>query len=594
MELELNLLKSSPSTLSSSSPTSTDPDAPLDSLVSSLRSKYITQADTHQRQLTELRDRDRQLTDQLRLALLEKERAALDMARITGELDEVRAKERERRGEALWLQRRVEEVEAESKAKLGAAEARNAALSDEVRALCVGHQSHLDIHSSSLREAEEREAALQLRVKQLQGRVEALEVRELELSHEIKALPYHEMREEVERLKSVEREVRGRVRELEMAVEERDERVRVVERQRAGVVDENAGLLHRLHVWEEEVRARDTELGLHAQGRAKWSEELVRGRGEAKERGEEVEVLRDRLARAKAQAKAEQEQRLTLAHTLKEWEASIATLHGQHAALTSTHAGVVAAHRTVVVECELLQGEVGGLRGEVGRLEGRLKEVEEERRALQVRLQRMEGEAEVVQAVAGLNVEEMRGVMGGWERMAEAWKGVVGKLDKREGDREREGVGEVNAAGLDSARSAISEVYPSPRARGRGKGGREHREEKMQAEVAGGQVRGGGSSVRSRSASSSSSSSGSSEGSEGGSESGSESEWGESRPSSAGGGGVRPGSARSSASDVSASSYSTTSTAASQARYRDKERERNGRDGNRAGSGGSSRRASGR
>ena len=284
-------------------------------------------------------------------------------------------------------------------------------------------------------------------------------------------------------------------------------------------------------------------------------------------------MLRDRLGRVRAELKGEKEQRLTLQHTLKEWEASIAQLHERHAEMSGKQEEVVAAHRVAVVECELLKEEVVGLRGEVGRLEGRVKEVEEERRGLQVRVQRMEGEAEVVQAMAGLNVEEMRGVMGGWERMAEVWKGVVGKLDKREGDREREGVGEVNAGGLNSARSAVSDGY----ARGRGRG-KEAEEEKVEVEVRAG---GGMASARSRSSSSSSSSSSGSVESEGSEESGSEgegSEW-ESRPST-GESGMGPASARSSA---SSSSHTTTSSAASEARWRDKERRERGREQGRSG-----------
>ena len=551
LELELNLLKQSPSTLSSSS----DPDAPLDSLVSSLREKYIVQSAKHGKDVDDLRAANTHLTEQLRLLMLEKERITLDLSSTSAKLADTKQRERDKRADAMLLDRRLRDAEAAYQSKLDAASAATKALEEQLRTLCVAQQAAAVEHTHALAEREEREKALHSRVSALTESLHALQVKELELEHQAKALPYHSLREEIDRLKTADRERERLVKDLSMRVEERDERIRLVERQREAVLEENAALLHRVHVWEEELRERDVSDGLHQQGKVRWSEELVKGQHEHGLMKEEAAVLADRVARLKAQLKAEREEKLTAQHTLREWEASIASQQQQHSALTAQHSAAQHSHAQLLVTCQLLKDDADALTTQCDGLTARLSAAEAERDGMRVRLERLEKEAEVVSAVAGLNVEELRGAMGGWERMAEVMNAVVGKMDRREGEKEKEGMGvwrveEKNAGELHSARSGVSDIYATA-----GKARREEKEEEEEE--------GEGSSEEERER----------EEEEDGEEESEGESIDSSRPSTASSA-ARPGSARSLSSDVSSSSYSTTSSRASDAVQRGKDKRR--------------------
>ena len=479
LELELQLLKQTNPSIAASN--STDPDAPIDSLVTSLREKYIQQTAQLDALRSELQNKLDTATQQLQLSEKEKERITVELDALKERTKEWKDTAREKRADSMLWEKRAKDVEAEAAEKQAAQAQRIEKLEAQVRQQCVERAMTEDKRNEQSKETDTAISALKDEVHKLRDRNHSLQQREVELQHKLDVQPHHALREELDRVKAAQRDREKHWREMQLKLEERDEQVSLLERQRDELSEENFELRKKLEAEEQERRAREDEDALHAGGRQKWSEELVKGRHAHATIADEVAACKDRIERLRQQLREEKEEKLGLLHTVKEWEQRIA--HQQHE--DDKHATERQQQKQQLdqlsIDFQLLREEHNGTQQRLAATEADKAAAERRLDERDIELQRLRKQSDLLRLMEGVNVHEMTAAASSHQRMADVIGRLVGQMasrevedDKREAGRYR--VDEMNSGGLDSARSEVVVQV------GRGKG-RERDEEKMRDDV---------------------------------------------------------------------------------------------------------------
>ena len=479
LELELQLLKQTNPTLGGGS---ADPDAPLDSLVSSLREKYIQQTAQHDTTLAAAQDRLEASTQQLQLSEKEKERLALELDALKERTKEWKETARQKRADAMLWEKRATDGEAEATERHAVLAQRIEKLEVQVRQQCVERAMCEDKWQEGSKEGEVALAALKDEVAQLRALHHTLQQREVELQHQLDAQPHHALREELERIKAQQREREKHWREMQLRLEERDEQVAVLERQRDALSEEGYELRRKLEAEEAERRRRENEEALHAGGRQKWSEELVKSRHSHAAVADEVAACKDRIERLKARLREEKEEKLGLLHTVREWEQRIAQQQAEHEQRAHTAQQQRQQLDQLSVDFQVLRDEHAATQQRLSTVEADKSTAERALDEREVELARLRKQSELLRLMEGVNVHEMTAAASSHQRMADVIGRLVGQMASREADEDRREAGrwrvqEMNAGGLESARSEAVVQQPAV---GRG---RDRDEEKMREEA---------------------------------------------------------------------------------------------------------------
>ena len=499
LELELQLLKQTNTTLGVGG-SSSDPDAPIDSLVTSLREKYIQQTAQHDTLRTELQHKLDVATQQLQLSDKEKERTAVELDALKERTKEWKDTARQKRTDAMLWEKRAKDVEAEAAERQTALVQRVEKLEAQVRQQCVERAMCEDRWKEEGREGQSLQSALKDEVHQLRERNHTLQQREVELQHQLDAQPHHALREEMERMKAQQRDREKHWREMQLKLQERDEQVALLERQRDGLSEENYEVRRKLEAKEQERRRREDENALHAGGRQKWSEELVKGRHAHAAISDEVAACKDRIEQLKHRLREEKEEKLGLLHTVKEWEQRIATQQADDDKHALDRQQQKQQLDQLTIDFQVLREEHTATQQRLAAVEADKSAVERRLDERDVELQRLRKQSELLRLMEGVNMNEMTAAASSHQRMADVIGRLVGQMSAREADEDKREAGryrvdEINAGGLESARSEVVV-----------KGARDRDEEKMRDDLGSED----GSAVDSpRSVSSSSSSSGS-------------------------------------------------------------------------------------
>ena len=456
LELELQLLKQTHSTLPANG--AADPDAPIDSLVTSLREKYIQQTAQHDTLRTELQHKLDASTQQLQLSDKEKERLALELDGLKERMREWKETARQKRTDALLWEKRAKDIEAEAAEKQTVLSQRLEKVEVQVRQQCVERAMCEERWKEESKEGEAVVSLLRDEVHQLRERNHALQQREVEMQHQLDVQPHHALREEVERMRGQQREREKHWREMQLKLQERDEQVAVLERQRDGLSEENYELRKKLEAEEQERRRREDEEAVHAGGRQKWSEELVKGRHAHAAISDEVAACKDRIEQLKLRLREEKEEKLGLLHTVKEWEQRIARQQHDDDKLALDRQQQKQQLDQLTIDFHVLRDEHAATQQRLAAVETEKTAVERQLDERDVELQRLRKQSDLLRLMEGVNVHEMTAAASSHQRMADVIGRLAGQLAAREADEDKREAGryrvdEMNAGGLESARS---------------------------------------------------------------------------------------------------------------------------------------------
>jgi hypothetical protein len=456
LELELNLLKKSGGSSGqtaglrgSSAPDSTDPDAPLDNVILSLREKYITMEDDYKNKVKELENRLADFLKQNQISTLQIEQLTLARDQLANDIEITKKSNSEHKSALIDTRLSAEETLKKLLAKLSLANRKI----DKLNELLVQNstQARLDQENYN-RNIEELAKELQLHAEktaQYDSQHREAAERVLQLEFQLNNPQDKNYLGQIKLLQSEQLSLENKVRQLEQLCVAHEDNIRVKEGIITNLTEDNLKLNTRLQEVAENLKARLEKEENDRKARLFWSSALVDLNKKVEEFSEENRRLLAEVGENKSKQNLLKEQIFTqesivaqAAQRVQEAEQVSQQAEEKNHLLHQENINLKATGGIRENEFLALQGEILGLKDKSGELTA-------ENHSLRAEIDELKYKLSLSAAVDELKLHEFISMAHSNLKVAGAIENLMGKMKNKPGESNVQLVGQENVVGID-------------------------------------------------------------------------------------------------------------------------------------------------